>query len=188
MAFTIIIINTKALNEVCTEGKLESILSILKNWEIIYFLFLSNRHTSLSFRNSNPNERNAWHSNTRGLPGRSRRDASSTTTTKPTVTEVNVTQNAVASTTPKDVTTQEILVVGNNTNVGFVQDPDSDTRLRSRRNVPECITNYKAQRQLWIGCTEPNVIDVRPLCNDEGDEGRRFYQKQKKKENVHDIF
>uniref|UniRef100_A0A1I8PLB2 Uncharacterized protein n=1 Tax=Stomoxys calcitrans TaxID=35570 RepID=A0A1I8PLB2_STOCA len=124
---------------------------------------LHRRHTSLSFRNSNPNERSAWHSNTRGLPGRSRRDASSTTT-KPNVTQ------ASESTPQKDVTTQEILVVGNNTNVGFVQDPDSDTRLRSRRNVPECITNYKAQRQLWIGCTEPNLIDVRPLCNDEGDE------------------
>lgn len=68
-------------------------------------------------------------------------------------------------------TTQEILVVGNSTNVGFVQNTGSDTRLRSRRNVPECVTNYKAQRQLWVGCTEPNVIDVRPLCNDEGDEG-----------------
>ncbi|XP_073819470.1 argus isoform X2 [Musca autumnalis] len=136
---------------------------------------LHRRHASLSFRNSNPNERNAWHSNTRGLPGRSRRDASSTTT-QPTTSTLNSSQvassavAAPASASPKDVTTQEILVVGNNTNVGFVQDPDSDNRLRSRRNVPECITNYKAQRQLWIGCTEPNVIDVRPLCNDEGDE------------------
>ncbi|XP_058981430.1 uncharacterized protein LOC101897530 isoform X2 [Musca domestica] len=133
---------------------------------------LHRRHTSLSFRNSNPNERNAWHSNTRGLPGRSRRDASSTTT-QPTTSTLNGSQElsaSSASASPKDVTTQEILVVGNSTNVGFVQDPDSDNRLRSRRNVPECITNYKAQRQLWIGCTEPNVIDVRPLCNDEGDE------------------
>ncbi|XP_061397661.1 uncharacterized protein LOC133333366 [Musca vetustissima] len=133
------------------------------------------RHASLSFRNSNPNERNAWHSNTRGLPGRSRRDASSTTT-QPTISStLNSSQETLpgsssASASPKDVTTQEILVVGNSTNVGFVQDPDSDTRLRSRRNVPECVTNYKATRQLWIGCTEPNVIDVRPLCNDEGDE------------------
>ncbi|XP_075152873.1 argus isoform X2 [Haematobia irritans] len=124
---------------------------------------LHRRHASLSFRNTNPNERNAWHSNTRGIPGRSRRDASSTTT-KP-----NVTENTEPS-QQNDGVTQAILVVGNNTNVGFVQDPDSDTRLRSRRNVPECITNYKAQRQLWIGCTEPNLIDVRPLCNDEGDE------------------
>ncbi|XP_065372584.1 uncharacterized protein aus isoform X2 [Calliphora vicina] len=123
--------------------------------------YLHKRHSSLSFRNSQHDEKNAWHSNTRGLPIRSRRDASSTVTPLAT-SDTNQTQAAK--------TTQEILVVGNSTNVGFVQNPGSDTRLRSRRNVPECVTNYKAQRQLWVGCTEANVIDVRPLCNDEGDE------------------
>ncbi|XP_037808018.1 uncharacterized protein LOC119601262 isoform X2 [Lucilia sericata] len=118
--------------------------------------YLHKRHSSLSFRNSQHDEKNAWHSNTRGLPVRSRRDASSTVTPLATLNS--------------NQTTQEILVVGNNTNVGFVQNPVSDTRLRSRRNVPECVTNYKAQRQLWVGCTEANVIDVRPMCNEEGDE------------------
>lgn len=41
---------------------------------------------------------------------------------------------------------------------------------RSRRDAPGCIVNYKAQRQLWIGCTGPNLIDVRPQCNEDGDE------------------
>lgn len=130
----------------------------------IYLLCL--RHSSLSFRNSNHDEKNAWHSNTRGLPVRSRRDASST------VNPLDMVGSNQSH--PIIKTTQEILVVGNNANVGFVQDPISDTRLRSRRNVPECVTNYKAQRQLWVGCTEPNVIDVRPLCNDEGDEGKQL--------------
>ncbi|TMW48468.1 hypothetical protein DOY81_006450, partial [Sarcophaga bullata] len=125
--------------------------------------FMHKRHSSLSFRNSNHDENNAWHSNTRGLPVRSRRDASSTVNPLSLAAGSNQSHTLIK-------TTQEILVVGNNTNVGFVQDPISDTRLRSRRNVPECVTNYKAQRQLWVGCTEPNVIDVRPLCNDEGDE------------------
>lgn len=49
---------------------------------------------------------------------------------------------------------------------------DTIIQQRSRRDAPGCIVNYKAQRQLWIGCTGPNVIDVRPQCNDDGDEGK----------------
>ncbi|KAM7363609.1 argus isoform 3-T3 [Cochliomyia hominivorax] len=130
--------------------------------------YLHKRHSSLSFRNSQHDEKNAWHSNTRGLPVRSRRDASSTVTPLATL---HVNQTEVAQ------TTQKILVVGNNTNVGFVKSTSEagDGRLRSRRNVPECITNFKAQRQLWIGCTEENIIDVRPMCNDEGEEEYSCY-------------
>lgn len=46
----------------------------------------------------------------------------------------------------------------------------NDTQ-RSRREVPGCVTNYNAQRQLLVGCTEPNVIEVRPQCSEESDEG-----------------
>lgn len=47
----------------------------------------------------------------------------------------------------------------------------NDTQ-RNRRQVPGCIVNYNAQRQLLIGCSQPEVIEVRPQCNDEGDEGK----------------
>lgn len=42
---------------------------------------------------------------------------------------------------------------------------------RDKRDAPECVVNYKAQRQLLVGCSQPNVIEVRPKCNDDGDEG-----------------
>lgn len=48
---------------------------------------------------------------------------------------------------------------------------DRRNGTRSRRDTPGCIVNYAAQRQLLIGCQEPNVIEVRPQCNEEGDEG-----------------
>lgn len=154
------------------------------------------RHSSLSFRNSQQNERNAWHSNTRGLPVRSRRETSTTKTPlivikssedKTHVDSLNISNrmldNKILLLEDSSVnkTTQNANVLANAvsdiTSVGFIAFEDGstsikDTRQRSRRNVPECITNYKAQRQLLVGCTEPNVIDVRPMCNDEGEEGK----------------
>lgn len=50
----------------------------------------------------------------------------------------------------------------------------NDTQ-RSRRDVPGCIVNYNAQRQLLIGCSQQNVIEVRPQCNEDGDEGIKLF-------------
>lgn len=44
-------------------------------------------------------------------------------------------------------------------------------QARDKRDAPECVVNYKAQRSLLIGCSQPDIIDVRPKCNDDGDEG-----------------
>lgn len=44
--------------------------------------------------------------------------------------------------------------------------------IRNRRDSSNCNINYNSQRQLLVGCSEPNIIEVRPLCNDEGDEGK----------------
>ncbi|XP_032576691.1 uncharacterized protein LOC6614375 isoform X1 [Drosophila sechellia] len=105
-------------------------------------------HSSLSFRNAERMERGSWHANTRGLPVRSRRNA------------------------PKDPQEhqqqqQEALVLekvnSSNTSVGFVA-------TRNRRDVPGCVPNYNAQRQLWVGCTAENLIDVSPLCSVDGEE------------------
>lgn len=50
----------------------------------------------------------------------------------------------------------------------------NDTQ-RNRREVPGCVVNYNAQRQLLVGCTEPNVIEVRPQCSEDSDEGKINY-------------
>ncbi|ALC45334.1 CG16791 [Drosophila busckii] len=99
-------------------------------------------HSSLSFRNAERMERGSWHGNTRGLPVRSRRNA-------PPQAEAEALQQA--------------LVLNNDTSVGFIAS-------RNRRDVPACVTNYNAQRQLQIGCSEANVIDVSPLCSVDGEE------------------
>ncbi|XP_017081900.2 uncharacterized protein LOC108115132 isoform X2 [Drosophila eugracilis] len=104
-------------------------------------------HSSLSFRNAERMERGSWHANTRGLPVRSRRNA------------------------PKDPQEQkqqqQSLVLekvnSSDTSVGFVA-------TRNRRDVPGCVPNYNAQRQLWVGCTAENLIDVSPLCSVDGEE------------------
>lgn len=41
---------------------------------------------------------------------------------------------------------------------------------RNRRDAPECVSNYNADRHLLIGCSQPNIIEVKPQCNQE-DEG-----------------
>lgn len=142
--------------------------SFLKN------IFVFRRRRTLSFRNTNSNERNVWHSVTRGLPARSRRDA------------LNSTPISIEEVEKKKLwklSRQLLRTEPNNRNTltsraGHKHYLNHETwsklnqEHRSRREVPECTTNYKAQRQLWLGCTAANVIDVRPLCNEEGDEGK----------------
>lgn len=42
---------------------------------------------------------------------------------------------------------------------------------RNRRDAPECVSNYNADRRLLVGCTQQqNTIEVKPQCNQE-DEG-----------------
>ncbi|XP_030562711.1 uncharacterized protein LOC115764020 isoform X2 [Drosophila novamexicana] len=106
-------------------------------------------HSTLSFRNAERMERGSWHANTRGLPVRSRRNA----------------LPAQQQQQQEQLQQQQALVLSsaNDTSVGFVA-------TRSRRDVPGCVTNYNAQRQLWVGCSAPNVIDVSPLCSVDGEE------------------
>ncbi|XP_039231522.1 uncharacterized protein LOC6535922 isoform X3 [Drosophila yakuba] len=107
-------------------------------------------HSSLSFRNAERIERGSWHANTRGLPVRSRRNA-------PKDPQEHLQQQQQ----------QEALVLekvnSSDTSVGFVA-------TRNRRDVPGCVPNYNAQRQLWVGCTAENLIDVSPLCSVDGEE------------------
>ncbi|XP_064549374.1 uncharacterized protein aus isoform X2 [Drosophila montana] len=115
--------------------------------------FAHKGHSTLSFRNAERMERGSWHANTRGLPVRSRRNA------------LPAQQEPQQQQLQQQQQQQEALVLSsaNDTSVGFVA-------TRSRRDVPGCVTNYNAQRQLWVGCTAPNVIDVSPLCSVDGEE------------------
>lgn len=47
---------------------------------------------------------------------------------------------------------------------------DIDTQ-RLKRETPECVINYNSVRQLYVGCSQTNVIEVKPHCSDDGDEG-----------------
>lgn len=44
---------------------------------------------------------------------------------------------------------------------------------RSKRETPECVINYNSARQLFVGCSQSNVIEVKPHCSDDGDEGKQ---------------
>lgn len=47
--------------------------------------------------------------------------------------------------------------------------PKNDTRVR--RDANGCVVNHNSRRQLLVGCTETNVIEVRPYCTEDNDEG-----------------
>lgn len=50
-------------------------------------------------------------------------------------------------------------------------DKTGTNRQRNRRDATECVSNYNADRHLLIGCSQPNIIEVKPQCNQE-DEGK----------------
>lgn len=61
----------------------------------------------------------------------------------------------------------------NSINIGDSDDDDaisSITNQRIRRETPECVSNYNSVRQLWIGCSMPDVIEVKPQCEQNKDE------------------
>lgn len=128
-------------------------------WHFLIY-FRGCRHSSLSFRNLERTERGSWHGNTRGLQVRNRRNAPK----DPQVLEHH----------HQHQQQQQALVLqkvnSSDTSVGFVA-------TRNRRDVPACVPNYNAQRQLWVGCTAENLIDVSPLCSVEGEEGKSIIYK-----------
>ncbi|XP_037944685.1 uncharacterized protein LOC119677419 isoform X2 [Teleopsis dalmanni] len=123
---------------------------------------LHKRHSTLSFRNSEKNEKGSWHANTRGVPVRNRRAAVTTISPTQAFNEFNV--HDINEDLPLNIDKDR-----NRTTINSIS-TELSIKQRNRRDVPGCVTNVKSQRQLWVGCTEPNVIDVRPLCSDDGDE------------------
>lgn len=43
---------------------------------------------------------------------------------------------------------------------------------RHRRDLSKCLSAHKQKRQLSIGCTRDDVVEVRPQCSEAGDEGK----------------
>lgn len=129
----------------------------------------NSRHSTLSFRNSEDFDHGSWHMQTRGIPTRSRRETSA---------EIVDNDNFKVASQPSDEKVgrknfrkrraTKVVERALSMNVSV-----NDTQ-RNRRDVPGCVVNYNAQRQLLVGCTEPNVIEVRPQCSEDSDEGNKI--------------
>lgn len=125
------------------------------------------RHGTLSFRNSEEFSQTSWQSHTRGLPIRNRRATgvgSNVNDGGPIDKSSSLTTTLVAS---KYTTGQSNDVTGK---IAIVQPDQLNETQRSRRDVPTCIVNYKAQRQLQVACSDASIIEVRPRCNEDGEE------------------
>lgn len=64
-------------------------------------------------------------------------------------------------------------------NVEFLESTDldvgynlDDEMTRNRRDTSKCVVNVNSQRQLSIGCSSEEIIEVDPQCTKEGDEGK----------------
>lgn len=53
------------------------------------------------------------------------------------------------------------------------QQREERDEMRVRRDTAGCVVNYSARRQLLVGCTKTNVIEVRPFCTEDNDEGEK---------------
>lgn len=130
---------------------------------------------------------------TRGIPTRNRRavddnapdtvvgsngtviDATAASATKKSSAPAAATVASTTESTTTTTTTTANNVVAKINGVGGGGATLKNDTQRNRRQVPGCIVNYNAQRQLLIGCTQPEVIEVRPQCNEDGDECKRTY-------------
>lgn len=127
---------------------------------VVCLIFMScHRFSTLSFRNPEEFSGNSWQ--TRGIPIRNRRDADTEiarTDSQPSNDFALVRQRRSGSPLAVKETGLSIAPLS--------------TQPRDKRDASECVVNYKAQRHMLIGCTKPNVIEVRPKCIDVEDEGK----------------
>lgn len=144
------------------------------------------RHSTLSFRNSEDFDHGSWRSASRGIPKRNRRETEFTTfaSSDPIIGDADDEGDDEPLLTPPPTPPRRLLSTlrkrvasrnNNSTEATEMRDgkqTGSQQPQRSRRDTPGCVVNYNSQRQLLIGCAQPNVIEVRPQCNEEGDEGK----------------
>ncbi|XP_049305040.1 uncharacterized protein LOC105222833 isoform X6 [Bactrocera dorsalis] len=145
--------------------------------------YANKRQATLTFRDAEV-DKGAWHANARALqPGRNRRatataannNSGSIVNTTTTLEHMNILESKLQrpnASVKSDEGSQAVDEASSRKTVDFIHSTNAIDldRQRNRRDAPGCITNYKAQRRLWVGCTEPDIIDVRPMCNEDGDE------------------
>lgn len=137
------------------------------------FFFTQRRHATLSFRNSEDFDHGQWRMQTRGIPNRSRRDASDkiiiTSTDNEKQIPIGSISEKLSPVRRRKRNNEQMKRITNNGATTI--DGTVASTVRTKRDAPGCITNYNAQRQLLVGCSQPNVIEVRPQCTEDGDEG-----------------
>lgn len=110
---------------------------------------------------------------TRGIPNRSRRDASDkiiiTSTDNEKQIPIGSISEKLSPVRRRKRNNEQMKRITNNGATTI--DGTVASTVRTKRDAPGCITNYNAQRQLLVGCSQPNVIEVRPQCTEDGDEG-----------------
>lgn len=95
---------------------------------------------------------------------------------------VKYVQNAVRSRNERDAsdsskTNKDVVILPTSLSTTSVDltsksnDSDADNQ-RLKRETPECVINYNSPRQLFVGCSQSNVIEVKPHCSDDGEEGK----------------
>ncbi|XP_028900344.2 uncharacterized protein LOC105218720 isoform X2 [Zeugodacus cucurbitae] len=143
--------------------------------------YANKRQATLTFRDADKMDKGTWHANSRSLQtGRNRRatalNNSVAVNTTATLEHMNILENklqrSLNGSSKSDDHSLVIDTAAPRKAVDFVHTTNAVDleRQRNRRDAPGCVTNYKAQRRLWVGCTEPDIIDVRPMCNEDGDE------------------
>lgn len=123
------------------------------------------RYTALSFRN--PEEFSNL-DRSRGAPLRNRREIRTRRLSNGSVIEIASNYNAASDTGQVILPTNGTLSKKSNNTAVDIQ--------RSKRDTPECVINYNSVRQLYVGCSQSNVIEVKPHCSEDGDEGKNKIQ------------
>lgn len=122
------------------------------------------RFTALSFRN--PEEISNWQIRSRLAPLRNRRDVQTKRLSNGTIIEIsNSSSSQVILPTDGGAPVKQ-----NSSSNGTAIDMQ-----RMKRETPECVINYNSMRQLYVGCSHSNVIEVKPHCSEDGDEGTQRY-------------
>lgn len=118
------------------------------------------RFTALSFRNPEEFSNIDWRS--RITPLRNRREVRSKRLSNGTIVESSNRIDVNNDTARLILPTNHTLTKQNTTDIDI---------QRMKRETPECVINYNSVRQLLVSCSQSNVIEVKPHCSDDGDEG-----------------
>lgn len=120
-----------------------------------------NRFVALSFRNPEEFSKLDWQMKSRAISFRSRRELQK-------VIDTTTSQTSLARTTNNE---DQPLPTKETSEIELSSEHSQTNIQRLKRETSDCVINYSSARQLLIGCSQPNMIEVKPHCNDDGDEG-----------------